>query len=262
MNLLVKIASMIVNIQVFAAHKRGRFVHREGESTAASWARDHFLTEIVKGYIVGDLKRLLAVKVIPNYDGNCNFPIALYIFSCMDFLGYLISEENLRPSGDTVKRINTYIKTTFTEEDKEKLKSHMDSLVARFRHGLGHEFFPKMAGIGRGNPEIFTWQPEGGYLVLDADRLAETFVRSVPNLERLFEREEIRLKAFDRYCDMQLENQEFIAGTATKTEVLIKPSLSGNATTTIQPLPEEYKGLPFSKGGAGFSGPPMPRGTS
>lgn len=262
MNFLLKISSSVLNLQIFSAHDRGGIVRKDGESSVASWTRAVFLTEIVKGYMIGDLKRLLSIKVIPNYDGNCNFPIALYVFSCMDFLGYLIAEKDFDPGGDTINRINAYIENAFTEKDRWELEPHMGELVKRFRHGLGHEFFPRMGGISRTNDKIFTKSSKDDLLVLDADRLAEMFMRSVPNLERLFESEETCLRAFDRYVGMQERNQDFLAGTATETEVLIKPSLSGNATTTVQPLPEEYKGLPISKGNTGFSGPPMPRGTS
>lgn len=55
------------------------------------WIRDVFFGEIIECYMLADL-----AKIEGNYDssnkcGNCNFPLALQIFSCMDFIGWLIS---------------------------------------------------------------------------------------------------------------------------------------------------------------------------
>jgi hypothetical protein len=122
-----------------------------------NYAKNYLLGKVTKGYMVGDIKRMLAIKVKPNQDGNCNFPIALYTLSCMDFLGYLIAKEEYSLFGDTEKRIKAYIDTAFIVKDKEQLQPYMANFVGKFRHGLGHEFFPKMAGISRVTPHIMSW---------------------------------------------------------------------------------------------------------
>src|SRR3989344_5092763 len=137
----------------------------------------NFIKTVVEGWMLGDLRRITELEVIPNAVGNCNFPIALYTLSCMDFLGYLISPKDLDALGNTKERILGYIDQTFNNNDKEKLKPHEEYFVNVFRHGLSHEFFPKMGGVSRLQPEVI-WSDKG-YIILDADKLFEMFERSV-----------------------------------------------------------------------------------
>lgn len=47
------------------------------------FVRERIIGKITRGYIVGDLKRMLDIEVIPDHDGNVNFPIALYTLTSM-----------------------------------------------------------------------------------------------------------------------------------------------------------------------------------
>ena len=200
-----------------------------------SWVKNELLSKIVRGCIVGDLRRMLNIEVVPNYYGNCNFPIALYTLTSMDFLGYLIAKQEFSPHGNTGGRIRAYIEMVFDSEDRRKLEPYRKHFVAKFRHGLAHEFFPKKAGISRGNSEIMTWSKEDECWVLDADRLAEMFLGSVANLEKLVDDVKVGVRISDRYEKMQLEIAEYkrrpdISDIPTET---ISLSTAGATTTTL-----------------------------
>lgn len=167
-----------------------------------------FVKVVVRGYMISDLKRMMSLEPIPNAPGNCNFPIALFALSSMDFLGYLITDQKLDSNGDTTERIKTYIELTFKDDDKDKLRPYMSNLVNIFRHGLSHEFFPKMSGISRRCSDVF-WLSQEGYLILDADRLAEMFERSVDKLEELLQSESKAAVFVERYEEKQEYNSKF-----------------------------------------------------
>lgn len=216
-----------------------------------AFVRDYIIRKIVKGYIVGDLKRLLSIKVIPNHDGNCNFPIALYVLTSMSFLGYLISERELINDWE---RINAYIDGMFREEDKAKIEPHRAEFTNKFRNGLAHEFFPKMAGISRVNSELMTLSEEG-YWVLDADILADMFIKSADNLENATRDEAFCLRMFSRYNEIQRRNLELKNRPLVTTTNVVR---SSGATTTTLPY-ESNQGdmglnISRSKGDTGASG--------
>ena len=180
---------------------------RETGMTKSEQAHN-FIKVVVKGYMISDLKRMMGLEPVPNAPGNCNFPIALFALSCMDFLGYLTTPQKLDSNGDTTERIKAYIDMTFKDEDKTKLAPHMNNLVNIFRHGLSHEFFPKMSGISRKCSDVF-WLSQEGYLILDADRIAEMFERSIEKLEDLIKSETRAVIFVERYEEKQEYNQKF-----------------------------------------------------
>ena len=162
---------------------------------------------VIDGYMLGDLSRMANIPVVPNSPGNCNFPIALYIFSCIEFLGSLVSETPIsdRP-GATQDRFWAYIEMTFGN-NLQIFQQHRNTFIQIFRHGLTHEFFAKNAGVSRQNPNLFSTSP-GGKLVLDADKFFEAFQDSCTTLRSLLDTsEELRERVADRYLNMQENNQ-------------------------------------------------------
>lgn len=195
-----------------------------------AFVREEIVGKMIGGYMVGDTKRLLEIKVIENYDGNCNFPIALYVFSCMDFLGYLFAKGKQNPRGDTAKRINAYISLFFTDEAKAGIEPHKTEFVDTFRNGLSHEFFPKISGISRVNNGLMSVSVNG-YWVLDADILAKMFLDSVSSLSRLASDTIVAEQVYDRYFEIQKKNIQ--SKTHTISSSTARSSL---ATTTTLPL--------------------------
>lgn len=218
-----------------------------------SFVRDYIIGKVVKGYVVGDLERMLRIKVIPNHDGNCNFPIALYTLTSMSFLGYLIAKRELVNDWE---RINAYIDEMFSEEDKAKIEPHRAEFTNKFRNGLAHEFFPKMAGISRVNSELMTLSEEG-YWVLDADILAKMLIKSVANLEDATRDETFCIRVFDRYNEIQKRNLEFKDRPPVPVTKVVQ---SSGATTTTLPYELIHRGdagpdISQSKGDTGVGIP-------
>lgn len=71
------------------------------------WINKVFFGEIVDCYMLADLSKIEKNFDSTNECGNCNFPLALQIFSCMDFIGWVISNPKNRPD-DTSGNINLF----------------------------------------------------------------------------------------------------------------------------------------------------------
>lgn len=217
------------------------------------FTKDYIIGKVANGYIVGDLERMLGIKVIPNHNGNANFPIALYTLTSMSFLGYLVAD---REFSNDWERINAYIEAMFVPEDKSEIEPHKTEFANKFRNGLAHEFFPKMAGISRVNDRLMTLSAEG-YWVLDADILAKMFIRSVNNLVKASEDNDFCRRVFDRYNAIQERNLELKNKPSITTTTSTARS-SGAMTTTLPynlasmaTLPN----IPLSKGDTGVGLP-------
>ena len=173
--------------------------------------------KVIDGYMLGDLKRMVDLPVVPNQTGNCNFPITLYVFSCIEFLGTLVSEEPIpdRP-GATQDRFWAYVELTFGN-NLQTFQQHRNNFIQIFRHGLTHEFFAKNAGISRQHAEVFGIS-EGGKLVLDADRFYDIFKESCETLKSLLDTsEQIKERVVDRYLELQQRNQNLWGSTVSPT---------------------------------------------
>ena len=215
------------------------------------FARERIIGKITRGYIVGDLKRMLDIEVIPDHDGNVNFPIALYTLTSMSFLGYLIAERELLNDWE---RIDTYIEVMFNSEDKSEIEPHKEEFSNKYRNGLAHEFFPKMAGISRENNQLMTQSTEG-YWVLDADILAKMFMKSTDNLVGASEDDVLCLRIFERYNTIQERNLEFKERPSTATTT----STARSSGATLPADPDSYttrpEPVPQSAGGTGVELP-------
>lgn len=202
------------------------------------WIDKVFFGEIVDCYMLADL-----AKIEANYDtakncGNCNFPLALQIFSCMDFIGWLISNPKNKPD-DTTNNIETFIDTLFSEPRKTQIKE-VNKFTKIFRHGLAHEYFAKNAGVSRKGIELLSIDLDKEALILDADVLLAEFRDSITYLKTRFTSQpelgkEMRL----RYEEMQNVNslvadgliiKSQSQGTTTISVSTILPVFSSNAT--------------------------------
>lgn len=217
------------------------------------FTKDYIIGKVANGYIVGDLERMLGIKVILNHDGNANFPIALYTLTSMSFLGYLVAD---REFSNDWERINAYIEAMFVPEDKSEIEPHKTEFANKFRNGLAHEFFPKMAGISRVNDRLMTLSAEG-YWVLDADILAKMFIRSVNNLVKASEDNDFCRRVFDRYNAIQERNLELKNKPSITTTT--STARSSGATTTTLPYNlasmATLPNIPLSKGDTGVGLP-------
>lgn len=144
-----------------------------------------FLFKIIDTWMIRDILRMRNTPILAQSGGNLNFPLVLYLFACMEFLGSLITEKERYKQNETKKRIWFYIETTFRKEEIEKFKRCEDSFVKIFRNGLIHQYSTKGAGISRGSSDILHFSQKRG-LILDADKFADAFIRSTKKFKGLF----------------------------------------------------------------------------
>jgi len=142
---------------------------------------DNFVAEVIDGWMCGDIENLENIPHRLGQPGNCNFPIALYVFACTEFLGQLTARSPVPKQGGTKKAILDYIEEFFPDEFKEELKPHRNRFVNLFRHGLAHNYFAKASGVSRTRKTHFSI--DQGRLILDADMFAQSFVESTKKLK-------------------------------------------------------------------------------
>jgi len=159
-----------------------------------------------EGYMVEDIKSLLAIDKTPGRTGACNFPIALYVLSCMEYLGYVTSVGEIKTNdrGYTQKRIRAYADAFFPEPDRSTMCGLWGDVTNIFRHGLSHVYFPKQGGVSRADSGHILNQLPSGDQVLDADSLAKIFMVSISELANA-------LRDDDVLCERMFDRQEKLA---------------------------------------------------
>lgn len=182
-----------------------------------------FIEDVVVRWMIGDLDSMEAkIPHIQDASGNCNFPIALSVFSCIEFLGYLTSVnliDSKTSGGYTLNRVNSYIDMFFNPNYLSQIKPFRSTFVNIFRHGLAHEYFAKSAGISRNTGTLVTVDKVTGSIVLDADEFYQAFKASVDNLknEILQNKDGIAERIITRYNALQADNAKYKPSTATFT---------------------------------------------
>lgn len=171
-------------------------------------ALNNFISQVVDGWMLSDLATLTTISHKPGAAGNCNFPIALYIFSCVEFLGQLTFFGTLGKQVYTKGAVLSFIEDYFPDDFKLKLQPHKNEFVNIFRNGLAHNYFAKAAGVSRTKTEPFSM--EDGCLVLDADRFADAFRLAVDKLKSTIQNDpQLAKRIVDRYEEQVNENQKF-----------------------------------------------------
>lgn len=201
-----------------------------------------FIAEVIDGWMITDLKRLLIdIPHRPGADGNCNFPIALYVFACIEFLGQLTTTAPLPKTGYTQTSIMGFIDNYFPEDFKLKLQPHRANFVNAFRNGLAHNYFAKYAGISRTENEPLQVNGEG-MLILDADRFVEAFRAAIVKLkEAIKTNAQLAETMVDRYNAQYQDNRLRFQTTVTTTRVsgasLAHPSMLSGLTSSSSSAP-------------------------
>jgi len=201
-----------------------------------------FITEVIDGWMLNDLERLINdIPHRPGKAGNCNFPIALYVFACIEFLGQLTSVVPIdtKEPGHTQKSIMGFIDTYFPEDFKRKTQLYRSNFVNIFRHGLAHNYFAKYAGVSRTESEPLQVDSEG-MLVLDADRFVEAFKSAINTLKEAIKNDtELTQRMVDRYNKQYKDNRLRFKAIPTTTYVstasLAHPSMLRGLKTTASP---------------------------
>lgn len=190
--------------EIFLRYNRKRYSYMDKKIEALN----NFISQVVDGWMLGDLITLTAIPHNPGAAGNCNFPIALYTFSCVEFLGQLTFPGTLGNQGYTKDAVLGFIDDFFPDDFKLKLQPHKNEFVNIFRNGLAHNYFAKAAGVSRTKTEPFSM--EDGCLVLDADLFADAFRLAVDKLKATIQNDpQLVERMVDRYEAQVNENQKF-----------------------------------------------------
>ena len=206
-----------------------------------------FFDDVVSGWKIGDLDNLeTKIPHVSSTNGNCNFPIALYVFSCLEFLGYLTSPtliESKNP-GFTAARINAYMDMFFDPGYLSQIAPHRTKFVTIFRNGLAHEYFAKGAGVSR-NTGILLRVDFTGIIILDADEMYKAFKKSVEKLKKDItdNKDNLAERIITRYSQMQVDNEKYKSSTTTYTS-------SVSTSMASLPHPDALKSattLPYKK---------------
>ena len=146
-----------------------------------------FLTYSVTDYILPDFKRLRE-EVRPDQDGKglrgCTIPTAMFAFSVLDLVGFLMRPDSNAKRAETSKNISSLFSVAAGLFPSE-YESSSEVLIKLFRHGLMHQVFPKACGIAKTPPSsnlplIFF---QSNTPNLNVDRLVDDLVKALLSLD-------------------------------------------------------------------------------
>jgi len=146
-------------------------------------------------YIEADVKRLIEIEPMDG-PGDCNFPIAIFCLSSIEFLGKIISNKN-----NCKDQALDYINKYFVDgKNKNQIKDIGRDFMGVFRDGPAHIFFPKFgAGIRRKGDELIS-KTSTNKIILSTDKFADEFLKSLNRFRYDFNNDkEFRVKIIDNY---------------------------------------------------------------
>lgn len=134
-----------------------------------------FINKVVLGYIKKDLENIkIYLPRKESEEGNCNFPIALFILSYMEYLGSFITGNEF----GKIKNIKTYLDNCF----KNYSEYNADILYDIFRNGLAHDYFAR-GSVARDGIRPGLYRGWDNKVILDVDTLLEDFLVSLDNFK-------------------------------------------------------------------------------
>jgi hypothetical protein len=183
----------------------------------SEWINTVFFGEIVECYMLADLEKIQGNFDPSNECGNCNFPLALQIFSCIEFIGWLISnpKNSLTNTSDNIYFFISYL---FSDKSRQQVKE-ISKFIKIFRHGLSHEYFAKSAGVSRGGKDLLSIDIKREILVLDSEVLLKEFKSSIYRLRNIVAKDSaIAHQIRTRYLEIQKNNSLVTTGIINKSQ--------------------------------------------
>lgn len=165
------------------------------------WVRDILFYSICDGYMRNDIKSMLT---IPHASaGSCASPLCAYIFTCMEWLGYLVADDELSLDRSSFEYIEAYAKLVFEDADKDCFMSNRAGIA------LICERLPySLLGFGGfGTTRDSKW-PTFSYLdewIVNANKLAWMFLRSLGVLVSLIRDDAMATRIYERYWKLTAE---------------------------------------------------------
>lgn len=120
-------------------------------------------------------------------------PFTQMIFSCIDILGYLVKGKGSHT--ETKKNIEAF----FTFVASPPNQKEMDCLVNIYRHGLAHNYFPKLGqsiSYHSTNPDALFFKMAGGDTCLNVNKLEEYFNEAYSKIKGSHDKYELFEKNF------------------------------------------------------------------
>lgn len=109
---------------------------------------------------------------------RATIPFALMIFSCMDILGFIVKGGNHTATKENIKEFYKFVSSKLTEDEE-------DCLVNLFRHGLAHNYFPKLGqsiSYHSKNPSTIFFSDNSG-ICLNVNMLEKHFEEGYRNIK-------------------------------------------------------------------------------
>ncbi|MGD0842833.1 MAG: hypothetical protein ABSA06_00490 [Geobacteraceae bacterium] len=180
-----------------------------------------FFTYSVNDYILPDLKRLRE-EIRPNQDEKglqgCTVPTAMFAFSILDLVGFLMRPDNTAKRDETTKNISYMLSVTAGLFPAEYEPSS-EVLIKLFRHGLMHQVFPKACGIAKTPPSLnlplIFYQSNTPNL--NVDRLVDDLVKALLSLDAKVRTDGVLATRMEgRLLDLYREDQNQLQKMKTK----------------------------------------------
>ena len=180
-----------------------------------------FIAYSINDYILPDLKRLRE-EIRPDKDSKglrgCTVPTAIFAFSILDLVGFLMRPDDTAKKEETHKNIS-YILSVSAGLFPVQYESNRKVLIELFRHGLMHQVFPKACGIAKivsqtsNLPIIFDNQ---GIPTLNVDRLIDDLVLALMSIdERVKLNSDLAMRMEKRLDEMYREDSNRLKGLKT-----------------------------------------------
>jgi len=139
-------------------------------------------------YVLPDVERLTN-EIRPDSNGQrgCTVPLAMMLFSIIDFFGFLMRDDENARKTETLQNYeylltkSGYFPRIYSEGKNCK------KIVKLFRHGMIHQFFPKASAIskaGKDKPLIF--EDVSGTIkipILNVDVLSKDLVDAISKIQ-------------------------------------------------------------------------------
>jgi hypothetical protein len=120
--------------------------------------QDFFDVEI-SFYVLPDIERLTN-EIRPDSNGQrgCTIPLAMMLFSVIDFLGFLMRDDENANKKHTYKNFHYLLSKSGYFPRIYSENKNCEKIVELFRHGIIHQFFSKASAVtkeGLKKPLIF-----------------------------------------------------------------------------------------------------------
>jgi len=110
----------------------------------------NFINNEISFYVLPDVERLTH-EIRPDSNGQrgCTVPLAMMLFSIIDFFGFLMRDDKNARKTETLRNFEYLISKSGYFPKVYSEGKNCEKLVKLFRHGIVHQFFPKACGISK-----------------------------------------------------------------------------------------------------------------